>query len=349
MPPPVAGGLAAPPRRPYLSPGESDQSGVAAMHCAVRVTIVLAGLASGAPALAEDGGAAAAEPPAAATGAAGAPAAGAKAAQGDARKTICGLIEAAAAANQLPVDLFTRLIWKESTFHPGAVSPKGAEGIAQFIPGTASLRGLADPFDPVEAIPAAATYIHDLIGRFGNIGLAAAAYNAGEQRVSDWLAGSGGLPYETEDYVLTITGRAAAEWAKPEAAPPAAIAPAPAAAPPAAAKPAATCLTVAAALARHGGAGAAVVESIAKAPFAPWGVQVAGNFSLDRAMASFTALTRRFPAIVTGPPMVMRAVDRSRGPAPLYQIRLPATDRKQATDLCHRLEAAGGACVVFRN
>jgi hypothetical protein len=47
--------------------------------------------------------------------------------------------------------------------------------------------------------------------------------------------------------------------------------------------------------------------------------------------------------------MVVRAVNRSRGPAPLYEIRLPAPDQKQAADICHRLEAAGGACVVFRN
>jgi hypothetical protein len=47
--------------------------------------------------------------------------------------------------------------------------------------------------------------------------------------------------------------------------------------------------------------------------------------------------------------MVVRALDRSRGQAPLFQIRLAAPDQKQAADICHRLEAAGGACIVFRN
>jgi len=257
-------------------------------------------------------------------------------------KTICALIEAAAEANQIPVDLFTRLIWKESTFRPTAVSPKGAQGIAQFMPGTAALRRLSDPFDPEEAIPAAAAYLRDLIARFGNIGLAAAAYNAGEQRVSDWLAGEGGLPYETRDYVLVITGRVAEDWTERD---PNLIAGG--AAPPKA-KAAQSCLTVAAALAKPG-AGSAVVASIPKGPWAPWGVQVAGNFSLNRAMATFSAVQRKFPAIVTGPPMVVRKVSRSRGPAPLFQIRLPAPNQKQADDLCRRLEAAGGACIVFRN
>jgi hypothetical protein len=91
------------------------------------------------------------------------------------------------------------------------------------------------------------------------------------------------------------------------------------------------------------------VASLPKGPWAPWGVQVAGNFSLDRAMASFALVQRKYPAIVSGAPMVVRSVDRSRGLAPLFQIRLPAPDQKQAADICHRLEAAGGACLVFRN
>jgi len=311
-----------------------------AMQRAVRVAIVLSLLGVTGQALAEGGGAAPTGVPA---GAATDEPSGAspKPPIDRSPKTVCALIEAAAGANQIPVDLLTRLIWKESTFHPNAVSPKGAEGIAQFMPRTASLRQLSDPFDPQAAIPAAASYLSDLVGRFGNIGLAAAAYNAGEQRVADWLAGLVGLPYETQDYVFSITGRPAENWAKPD---PNLIA---GGAPPIA-RPAASCLAVAAALARPG-AGSTVVADIPKGPWAPWGVQVAGNFSLDRAMASFAAVQRRYPAIVTGPPMVVRALDRSRGQAPLFQIRLPAPDQKQAADICHRLEAAGGACVVFRN
>jgi hypothetical protein len=66
---------------------------------------------------------------------------------------ICDLIETHAAAHSLPPDFFARLIWKESRFDPAAVSPAGAEGIAQFMPGTAALRGLTDPFDVDQAIP----------------------------------------------------------------------------------------------------------------------------------------------------------------------------------------------------
>jgi hypothetical protein len=257
--------------------------------------------------------------------------------------TICALIESAAAEHKIPIEFFTRLIWKESTFRPAAVSPKGAQGIAQFMPGTAAMRGLADPFDPIEAIPASAKYLRALAARFGNLGLAAAAYNAGEQRVSNWLADGGRLPWETQDYVLAITGRTAEEWSLPD---PNGIAGG-AAAP--ATKPEAKCLELAALLARPG-AGSEIVEDFPKAPWAPWGVQVAGNFSLNRAMASYAALQRRHPAILAGqPPMVVRAVNRSRGRAPLFQIRVPAPNRDDATALCRKLQAAGGACVVFRN
>lgn len=130
----------------------------------------------------------------------------------DAAKTVCQLIDESAAAHALPVEFLTRLIWKESRFRANAVSPKGAQGIAQFMPGTAALRGLTDPFDPASAIPAAAHYLSDLSNGFGNLGLAAAAYNGGERRVAEWLAGTGGLPWETRDFVHFITGRPAEDW-----------------------------------------------------------------------------------------------------------------------------------------
>ncbi len=69
---------------------------------------------------------------------------------------ICRLIERSASAAHLPVPFLTRVIWRESSFRAGAVSPVGAQGIAQFMPTTAQERGLADPFDPEQAIPKAA-------------------------------------------------------------------------------------------------------------------------------------------------------------------------------------------------
>ena len=125
---------------------------------------------------------------------------------------ICNALAAAAAENDLPIDFFTRLIWQESRFDPTAVSRAGAQGVAQFMPATASWRGLADPFDPVEAIAKSAKLLRDLRRDFGNLGLAAAAYNAGPGRVRDWLAGRRGLPRETRAYVSLVTGQSAEQW-----------------------------------------------------------------------------------------------------------------------------------------
>ncbi|MGA9948068.1 MAG: lytic transglycosylase domain-containing protein, partial [Xanthobacteraceae bacterium] len=75
---------------------------------------------------------------------------------------ICRAIEQDAAENQLPVEFFARVIWQESRFNAMAVSAKGAQGIAQFMPSTADYRGLVDPFDPIEALKNSASYLHDL-------------------------------------------------------------------------------------------------------------------------------------------------------------------------------------------
>jgi hypothetical protein len=128
---------------------------------------------------------------------------------------ICRAIEQDAAANGLPVEFFARVIWQESRFNAQAVSRKGAQGIAQFMPGTADWRGLADPFDPIEALKNSAGYLRELREKFGNLGLAAAGYNAGPGRVSEWLAGRRALPGETRNYVAIVTGWTADEWASP--------------------------------------------------------------------------------------------------------------------------------------
>jgi soluble lytic murein transglycosylase-like protein len=130
-----------------------------------------------------------------------------------ARDSICQALALAAAANDLPVEFFTGLIWQESRFKPEAISPAGAQGVAQFMPGTARLRGLEDPFDPLRAIAKSAELLRDPNRGFGNLGLAAAAYNAGPGRVHDWLGGRRALPGETRAYVRIVTGRSAEEWA----------------------------------------------------------------------------------------------------------------------------------------
>ena len=68
-------------------------------------------------------------------------------------QTICRLIEGAAKQHELPVAFFTRLIWRESSFRPHVTSPAGAQGIAQFMPGTANERGLADPAAETLVVP----------------------------------------------------------------------------------------------------------------------------------------------------------------------------------------------------
>jgi hypothetical protein len=125
---------------------------------------------------------------------------------------ICDTLARAAQSNNLPVPFFIRLLFQESRFDAASVSHAGAQGIAQFMPETAADVGLDNPFDPLEAIPAAARLLRDFIDRFGNLGLAAAAYNAGPTRVQKWLKRQSGLPAETRGYVKIITGQPAEHW-----------------------------------------------------------------------------------------------------------------------------------------
>src|SRR6266481_9564364 len=116
---------------------------------------------------------------------------------------ICRTLAQAAADNELPEEFFTRLIWQESRFDSGAVSPAGAQGIAQFMPQTAATRGLANAFEPLQALRESASYLRELRTTFrGNLGLAAAAYNAGPGSVEAWLARRRALPAETQAYVM---------------------------------------------------------------------------------------------------------------------------------------------------
>ena len=107
---------------------------------------------------------------------------------------ICSMIDSAAHANDLPLSFFARVIWQESRFRPEEVGPmtrSGARalGIAQFMPATAAERHLLEPFNPVEALPKSGKFLADLRAEFGNLGLAAAAYNVGPQRVRKFITG----------------------------------------------------------------------------------------------------------------------------------------------------------------
>ena len=131
---------------------------------------------------------------------------------------ICTTLVKVAQANALPLGFFTNLIWRESNFDRDAISPVGAMGIAQFMPDVADRMGIGDAFDARDALPASGRLLRVLRARFNNLGLVAAAYNAGPKRVVDWLEQRSELPKETRDYVSIITGRPAEQWrGKPKA------------------------------------------------------------------------------------------------------------------------------------
>lgn len=244
--------------------------------------------------------------------------------------TICALIEESAERHGLPRDFFARLIWKESRFDVKAVSPVGAQGVAQFMPATAKARGLKDPWDPRQAIPHSAFFLADLRRRFGNWGLAAAAYNGGPDRVARWLARGGRLPFETVDYVRSITFRPV-EWFR---APGREVEPRP--------------------LEEGKGFGEAcralpvMKTRSVLAGRMPWGVQVAGGRSRLIALAAARRVRARHAALVGDRPLAVIRSRRGIRGAP-WQARIGAPSRKEAGQLCARLKRAGTPCVVLRN
>ena len=135
------------------------------------------------------------------------------------REEICNTVAHAAEVYDLPAPFLIKLLFQESRFDAGVVSAAGALGIAQFMPATAKGMGLENPFDPVQAISASARLLRNLVERFGNVGLAAAAYNAGPKRIEDWLKQKSRLPAETQGYVKHITGRPAEIWKGKDALP----------------------------------------------------------------------------------------------------------------------------------
>ncbi|GAA1540820.1 transglycosylase SLT domain-containing protein [Nocardioides humi] len=112
------------------------------------------------------------------------------------------LIDAASARTGVPANLIAAVARQESGFDPRAVSSAGAQGLMQLMPGTARGLGVADPFDPAQAIDGGARLLRSLLDRFGRTDLALAAYNAGAGAVSRY----GGIPpyRETQSYVRNV-------------------------------------------------------------------------------------------------------------------------------------------------
>jgi Transglycosylase SLT domain len=246
-------------------------------------------------------------------------------------RTMCDTLAAVAARHELPADFFIRLIWQESRFNPNAVSFKGAQGVAQFMPGTARLRGLEDPFDPGQAIPKSAELLRDLNREFGNLGLAAAAYNAGSGRVHDWLSGRKPLPGETVAYVRLVTGRSAEEWAGRQK-------------------------TGDAGGAVHvpcTQAGLAITDGVASVPLPrrpvpTWGAEIAGGPTQAKALARYREVQAKYPAILGSrePHLVVRGIVGDMG---AVRARAATETRADADKVCAALRAAAWSCDVMHN
>jgi soluble lytic murein transglycosylase-like protein len=263
----------------------------------------------------------------------------------DTSEAICLMIESAAKANDLPLEFFARVIWQESRFQSNAVGPptrngQRAQGIAQFMPGTASERRLLDPFDPVQALPKSAQYLRELREQFGNLGLAAAAYNAGPRRVQQWLAGEGPMPEETRHYVAAITGTTVDGWAAAGKSPK----------PPERA-PNSSCRELMALLKRAPNSFVTELEAhVELAAARLWGVQLAAGFNRNQALAMYARAMKRLSAVIGDQdPSLLSSVMRNRGYHTFYQVRIGADTRPEADNLCSRIRRAGGACFVLKN
>jgi hypothetical protein len=248
---------------------------------------------------------------------------------------VCRALDQSAAENGLPVEFFARVIWQESRFDAQAVSPKGAEGIAQFMPQTASWHGLSNPFDPIEALRHSAAYLRELLDRFGNLGLAAAAYNAGPGRVSAWLASHRALPAETRNYVALVTGWTADEWAS-SSPPEKAETTIPQGVP---------CTRLANLIL------AAKQERQRIAAYIPrWGIQLAAHLSESTAWAIYRDRLKRFGSLIGNrEAIVLHKEIPGMGRAKRYIITIADDDRTPLDKLCRKLIAADATCDVLRN
>ncbi|OKO82924.1 hypothetical protein AC629_23335 [Bradyrhizobium sp. NAS80.1] len=246
---------------------------------------------------------------------------------------LCEALAAAATTNDLPVDFLTRLIWQESHFRPDAISRKGAQGIAQFMPATARLSGLEDPFNPLEAIAKSGELLHSLRLAFGNLGLAAAAYNAGSGRVRDWLGARRPLPLETRAYVRLVTGRSVEEWAGGQTAP--------VEMPPVEVIP---CNLPAIILMQPKPDESPPRPETVK----PWGVEVVGGPTPAKALARYREWLPKYAAIVADrePHVVVHGIIGQMGAA---RVRVGEDTRGGAEKLCATLKAVGTYCDVLRN
>jgi hypothetical protein len=250
---------------------------------------------------------------------------------------ICRTMQGAAVDNNLPVDFFTRVIWRESNFEVSARSPAGALGIAQFMPKTASSRGLLNPFDPIASLRESASYLRELNKTFGNLGLAAAAYNAGPGRVAQWLLGNQHLPSETITYVRLVTGRPISAWTSvrpswegsgiPQGVP---------------------CTLLASRATDE-----LPLKTESKGPrptaWAPWGVQLTSDWTRNQVLSKYEWIRRKyFTVLGDREPLVLITFGPS-GLTKRYLARVATNTQQEADQLCKRLQSLGSSCFAIRN
>lgn len=252
---------------------------------------------------------------------------------------VCRNIERAAAREGLDKNFLARLLWKESRFEPSAISPVGAEGIAQFMPGTAEIVGLHDPFNPAEAIQVSANYLRRLRDFFGSIGMAAVAYNGGENRAARFLSAGGTLPYETQDYVEAITGFNAWRWRED---------------PPTpdkldlrldGDKPfLESCTRL---------AGNRKLKEFSTAgqgePPSPWGVILASHPTRNGLQGQVNRLNRALGPILGGKRVSYVRRPLRQGARQVYTAQVGWNSRGEANRFCQRAKVVGLRCIVLRN
>ncbi|MCI4663613.1 MAG: lytic transglycosylase domain-containing protein [Neomegalonema sp.] len=253
---------------------------------------------------------------------------------------ICRAIEHFAQRDGLPPPFFARLIWRESLFDPNAVSHAGAQGVAQFMPATARRRGLKDSFNPAEALGASAAFLADLRRQFGNLGLAAAAYNAGEGAIDGVRARRRGAPGETIAYVLAITGLPIEDWldGKPKPKRNYALS--------AASMKGAPFLQACRALA----ATRRIKPMARSARWKPWGALISVNRSHRGAARIYAAARARSPKLFgAAPPLILRRRIPGRGRRALFAAMIGSNSRAAALRICRRIAARGAPCIVVKN
>ena len=246
---------------------------------------------------------------------------------------ICKQLDLVAQKFNLPRATFTRLIWAESRFDINAVSPAGAQGIAQFMPATAKEWGLDNPYNPKQALETSGAYLSYLKDQFGNWGLAIIAYNAGPGRVEKWLNKRASLPFETRDYIAAVTGQSAETFQKKAA-------------------------QVIDFSLKEGMAFEKACQLLpvrktrlrrlenVSAQNQPWGVQVAGNFSRSRAMRSWTRVRQKLRLAIGDVKPELHRLRGLRGMKPKWAVRIGAPNRDKANSICTKIRSAGGSCVV---